>query len=1047
MLSDCNFFLLRTPALPYQTIAELTPDGLREICRSPYVQEALFVASPDLFEVFRQWYDGTLTNPKDRDRVELTVTKYVLRMSYRSTPFGLFAGVSRGELGTCTTLRLAAPEQYAKHVRLDMDYLCALALSLARDPDIRSHLMYFPNSTIYRAGDSLRLVEYRVHNKVRTHHLVSLGRTTYLEQAILAATQGATIAEIANTLVDADVTLAEAEAYVYELLDSQVLVSRLEPSITGPGYLEMIIAELTPLPACTALVGHLTTLTQSLGELSAANSTQALPLYNDIARQLRQLGVSFELGQLFQVDLRKPTILQQLNASIVDDVRKATDLLSRLNRHDESPTLIAFKDAFRTRYEEAEVPLVQVLDSELGIGYPINSTSVSDSAPLLNGLVAAAAAEPDRTYRWTAWRQRLLEAYVETRRTNAAELTLTEEMLAPFLQQAAPPLPASCYAMISLLADSAQDLDDGNYQVVFGGTDGPSAARLIGRFSYLDDQLTEQLQECLRREAAAYPEAILAEVVHINQSRMGNVVIRPQLRSYEIPIMVQAGVAAEHCILLDDLLISLRGNTVVLRSKRLQREVIPRLSTAHNYGFNTLPAYRLLCDLQQQDQMLNCRWDWGLLQDADFLPRVVIGKVILARARWLLHAVDLKALATAPDDLAFMKELRARRNLPRWVTYREGDNELPFDLNNPLALRLLKSVLRNSSSAVLEERLLPAATSVVTDGSSSFLHELIIPLHNSSFAAAPPPLPPPLVQNIPRQFAVGSEWLYLKLYCGVKTADRVVVEYLAPLAAELRAAGIIEQWFFIRYADPDHHVRVRFRGQGAFYGVVLERLHQVLEPLRHAAVLTDYYTATYTRELERYGWENIEDSEFIFWQDSEAVAGILALLDEGEAGDEIRWQIGLRGVDTFLSDVGLTLPERKNLMADLQSLFKDEFGAHAAAARKSLGYRYRQEKAKVHDALSPVAGPEDELFPVIQILEARSRAWEAPLARIRERHQRGQLAVGFQSLLASYVHMFLNRLLRSHQRQQEMVLYDFLFQAYSSRLAQQRTAAPALALN
>ncbi|RYU82782.1 lantibiotic dehydratase [Hymenobacter persicinus] len=1048
MLFDCGFFFLRTPALPYGTIDELTSEKLRALCDDPYVREAIFVASPDLFAVFEQWRQGALTDPKDLDRLELTVAKYLLRMSYRSTPFGLFAGVSRGDLTAGTDLQLVGPAQYEKHVRLDMDYLCALALSIARDPAIREQLLYWPNTTLYSTADSTRLVEYKVFNKVRTHHLVSLERTSYLDKALARAATGATIRSIAQHLTDEDVTLEEAESYVHELVGSQVIVSRLEPVLTGASYLQTVISVLTPLPGCAELVAHLTTLDRSLTELGQQPSAAALPLYKNIAAQLSTLGVSFELGQLFQVDLRKPTLGHTLNVAVVDEVRKAIDLVSRLNRHEEADHLTKFKEAFRAKYDQAEVALVQVLDSEMGLGYPLNSASVSDNTPLLQGIVVdSAAAATTKTYRWTEWRKFLLDSYLETLRTGSPVLTLTAEAVAPYLQQidAATLLPASCYSMVTLVAESAAAVDAGQYQVLHHGTDGPSAARLLGRFSYLDATLTAQLRECLDREAAAYPEAVLAEIVHINQSRMGNVVIRPQLRAYEIPIMVQAGVDEEHCIPLDDLLLSLHHNTLVLRSKRLGKHVIPRLSTAHNYGFNTLPAYRLLCDLQHQDQMLNCRWDWGVLNEADFLPRVEFGKVILARARWMLSTRELQQFRDAKAELSFMAELRQTRRLPRWVTYKEGDNELPFDLDNPLSVKLLKSLLKNSTTATLEERLVQTPTGAVQSPDGSFLNEFIIPLHNPHFR---PTLRPaakrPDPASVVRQFPVGSEWLYLKLYCGVKMADKLLLEYIKPVVEELTAAGVVEQWFFIRYADPNHHLRLRFRGRGPFFATVLSRLQQVLEPLLHDAQLTDYYPATYQRELERYGWSTIEHSEAMFWQDSQAVVDILALLDEGEAGDELRWQIALRGVDALLTDFKLTTAERKALFDGLQERSKTEFDAHSAVARKSLGHRYRQERAKIAAILQQPLTPQDELYPVGQLLATRSRNWQPQVDHIRCLAHDGQLTVGYTPLLESFIHMFLNRIFRSQQRMQEMVLYDFLHQAYASQLAQQRTAPPAL---
>ncbi len=62
---------------------------------------------------------------------------------------------------------------------------------------------------------------------------------------------------------------------------------------------------------------------------------------------------------------------------------------------------------------------------------------------------------------------------------------------------------------------------------------------------------------------------------------------------------------------------------------------------------------------------------------------------------------------------------------------------------------------------------------------------------------------------IRRKFIPGSRWLYFKIYTGIKTADEVATRTLLPLLRELYEAKLIDDWFFIRYTDPDFHLRLR----------------------------------------------------------------------------------------------------------------------------------------------------------------------------------------------------------------------------------------------
>jgi hypothetical protein len=54
----------------------------------------------------------------------------------------------------------------------------------------------------------------------------------------------------------------------------------------------------------------------------------------------------------------------------------------------------------------------------------------------------------------------------------------------------------------------------------------------------------------------------------------------------------------------------------------------------------------------------------------------------------------------------------------------------------------------------------------------------------------------------------------------------------------------------------------------------------------------------------------------------------------------------------------------------------------------------------------------------------------------------GKLIGTLGSIGGSYLHMHANRLLRSEQRAQELVLYDFLLRLYESEAARARPRAP-----
>ena len=97
--------------------------------------------------------------------------------------------------------------------------------------------------------------------------------------------------------------------------------------------------------------------------------------------------------------------------------------------------------------------------------------------------------------------------------------------------------------------------------------------------------------------------------------------------------------------------------------------MIPRLSVAHNYHRGHL-LYRFLGDAQFDEQALNVRWHWGVLEKQRFLPRVSYRNVILSRATWTLVTADYPALlAKENNDEEFCRILRQLPHLPRYVQW------------------------------------------------------------------------------------------------------------------------------------------------------------------------------------------------------------------------------------------------------------------------------------------------------------------------------------------------------------------------------------------
>ncbi len=1018
---------------------------LRETLARPEIEEAVFLASPALLEAAGNWR----ADPDSRKgkRAEDSLVRYLQRMACRPTPFGLFSGCSLGTIdGTdATSLRLTSRAGYQRHTRLDMDYLFALCEDLGRDPALRRELAYRPNSSLYRAAGRLRYAEARLAGKARFHHLVALEPTPYLEATLALAADRVKPARLAATLVaadpDGDVTLEDAEEYVNQLIETQVLVSDLTPAVTGPEAIHSLEEQLAVLPGGRVAAAALTGARETLATLDANGLGAATGQYRSIAEALRELPTSVELSRLFQVDLVKPAAAMHVGAAVVEELQRGLSLLHRLYGRSRQELLERFRQDFSDRYGDGRwVPLAEVLDEETGIGF--DRGEPADSSPLLAGLDLGRQHTGGGTVPWgplQVWQLRKLEAAL-TR--GEQEIELTEKDVERLAVHESNPLPDALEATAVLAARSEEDAREGRFQLLWKGSGGPSGGRILGRFCHADGELEARLREHLAAEEAARPDAIFAEIVHLPQGRIGNILSRPVLRDYEIPFLGSSGAPHERQIPLSDLLVTVAEQRIVLRSRRLGREVIPRLTSAHNFS-RGLGIYRFLCGLQDQGVIVGLGWSWGALDGASFLPRVRSGRLVLQRARWKLSEDEIKALCTGSSTTRFaaVQRLRTERRMPRYVLLADGDNELLVDFDNVLSVEAGLDVLEGRREALLFE-LFPGPAELCARGPEGrFVHELVVPFIRSRPAQSPRPaaaassVMPVAAGTVQRSFLPGSEWLYAKLYLGASTADAVLRDVIGPVTRELQASGAVDSWFFIRYSDPQWHLRVRFHGAPrGLAREALPALEAAVAPLLQDGRLWRMQLDTYDREIERYGGPSgIALAERIFHADSEAALAIVGLLDGDQTADA-RWRLAVCGIDLLLGDLGLDADGKRAVLGHVRDGFFREFGG-GKPLRVLLDQKQRAERRGLEMLLDSVGEGTGKLAPSLVILESRSERNSPLVAELRRLEQARRLTMPVAQIAPSLVHMHVNRLIRAAQRPHELVLYDLLSSIYDSRAA------------
>lgn len=296
-----------------------------------------------------------------------------------------------------------------------------------------------------------------------------------------------------------------------------------------------------------------------------------------------------------------------------------------------------------------------------------------------------------------------------------------------------------------------------------------------------------------------------------------------------------------------------------------------------------------------------------------------------------------------------------------------------------------------------------------------YLFEFVVPLmrRQREVMSREEELPEKLTMpsTLPQRLRLpGSDWLYAKLYSGRARHDDLLGGPVQEFANQAIQSGLIDRWFFVRYADPEPHLRLRFHGDPRMLLLsLLPRFASWAEDLVKSGHVRKLALDTYDREVERYGGvEGVQLAERLFAADSVGVVGILALRGL-RTMDFTLADAALITVDTLLRNIGLDAAERLDLYKYIRQGQETVYGGELARLRESFhGYRKSAQRMIGDEAwLDAQLGGEG----LRECLRLRAMS-VIPLGEdLRTLIQEQQLCVSRESFLASCVHMHCNRLL------------------------------------
>ncbi|MGW0457484.1 lantibiotic dehydratase [Streptomyces tendae] len=864
LVRAARFSRLPLPAWP--DLTDEAPDRevrwqtwLRDVWSLSEAADSIEQASPLLAQQVQTLCSVASPETRQLRRAVVSVMRYLLRMTGRATPNGLFAGIAPASFGERPGWSWG--EWHRPVIRADGDWIADLVARLEANPELLRHLHVMANNTTFVRGDRL-IVPYPPRTR-RTDGSpaaeVSLRYTSAVRIAVDAAASPVPVHAVVARMRSEfpNVPADRVEGLVSSLVERGVLISSLHaPSATLDALGHLIEqAEAAAAPSATGLVADLRTVRDAIAR---HNQVLAPADGRRLRTALRQkmTALSSVKAQPFTLDLRMDCSLT-LPPQVAREAEQAATVLARLSAYPfGTPAWKDFHNRFFERYGiNSLVPVRELVDPDVGLGFPVGYRD----------------AEPEQGEALTSREQRLLSLAQAAVLDGREEISLDEDLIRTLTvgDRNAPQVPAHTELRFHIRATSQEALDSGDF-VLHGLAPSRGIGTTIGRSLGLlapDDQarVGALLKELPVNTTGSIPTQVSFAPLDRGDANVTRVA---ELLPAVISLAEHREVDAR-TIRLDDLAVGCDRRRLYLVSLSRACLLDPMTLHALDLRGHTPPLARFLTEISRSQTAVLTMFPWASATALPYLPRVRYGRAILSPARWRLERSELPARRASWEEWHKAADgWRARRRVPDHVALAEGDQLLPLDLSERAHLALLRAHLDTHESAILTEA---GSDGGWFDGRA---HEIIAPMtavRPPQWPAVPPITADRLVTREHGHLPGTASWLLVKLYGHIERQSEILADHLPALLGQWDSPLT---WWYMRYRDPRWHLRLRIAVPSQqHFALTAERVSAWANGLRRAGILADMQFATSYPETGRWGAGPLMRlAEDVFAADSRALA-------------------------------------------------------------------------------------------------------------------------------------------------------------------------------
>lgn len=546
-----------------------------------------------------------------------------------------------------------------------------------------------------------------------------------------------------------------------------------------------------------------------------------------------------------------------------------------------------------------------------------------------------------------------------------------------------------------------------NYKFSILSISGPEGIELFSRVALADNDFKEKLHSVISNNGRNEFEYL--DICHIPSAKGWHATMRPDLwdNSFLFPGTYSENSRKVTCM---DLFVRVENGLIALYH-RDGKKLIPRVSSPHDMlHIENLPLYRALACIGTP-YTVGFQWP-SIFENIKYLPRVVLNDIWITPARLKLTIKERNEILSSNKPYNILRGILEPKFISDTFEIGYGDKFLPI-LDNQKHFSIISSLLRDEKT-IIQERFLTSQLNLNNDSNSC---EIVLPFTvNSTNDTKTNHRSKSKINFDNYDFHYShnhlNKWLSFKIYCSPVDADNRILQGLAELSEHIIKSGYCGKWFFIRYGDPDFHLRYRIKINVIDYrSDVLSILSEFLDQLTSKYFIKKWEADTYLPEMFRYGGSTtLPICESIFHIDSKYCQLINKKFHE-ESDAFIKHFINAKILLIRLRFSNHSLLQSQELITRWQENYIIEIGNAAGVdirkkVNKELSRRPEFFSLSLNDILPETI---NEFNNENQML----------ITNLNSEASSNNTTISFQNILDSLFHMFCNRLYSTWSRELE----------------------------